>query len=165
MNDSTVPPQPPQYDGAPQYSTTPPYQAAPQPGYSVPTPPYSQPAMLESQARMWSMLIHIIAAAAMFLSAGFLGFVVPLVLWLMYRERSALIDFHGKQNLNLQLSVLVTGIAAFIVGLLLLGVGLFVTIPLWLLYGFYALVISIIAGIKANNGEYFKVPAVIPFVR
>ncbi len=121
--------------------------------------------MLESEARTWSMLIHIIAAAAMVLSLGFLGFVVPLILWLIYRERSALVDFHGKQNLNLQLTVLVSGVAAFVIGALFFGVGLIVTVPLWGLYCVYALIISIVAGVRAHRGEYYRVPAIIPFVK
>ncbi|WP_084103262.1 DUF4870 domain-containing protein [Demequina sp. NBRC 110056] len=141
-----------------QHAPTAPVQPAPQ-------QPYAPQPMLESEARMWSMLIHVVAAGAMVLSAGFLGFVVPLVLWLIYRERSALVDFHGKQNLNLQITVLVSGAAAFIVGLLLLGVGLFVTLPLWGLYALYALIISIVAGVKAHGGQYYKVPLIIPFVR
>ncbi|MFW2514582.1 DUF4870 domain-containing protein [Demequina sp. SO4-13] len=133
-----------------------------------PQPDYAQSAvtpMLESEARTWSMLVHIIAVAALILSGGTLGFVAPLVLWLIYRERSALVDFHGKQNLNLQLTLLVTGIAAVILGTLLFVVGLAVTLPLWFAYCVYALVISIIAGIKANSGEYYPITFTIRFLR
>lgn len=138
--------------------------------YPQPTPQYPQAPsdaapMLESQARTWAMLVHIVAAAAVVMSAGVLSFVAPLVIWLLFRERSALVDFHGKQNLNLQLTLLVSGIAAVILGTLLFVVGLAITLPLWFAYFAYAIVISIIAGIKANSGEYYKIRFTITFVR
>lgn len=121
--------------------------------------------LLESEARTWAMLVHIIAIAAMFVSGGFLSFVAPLVIWLLYRQRSALVDFHGRQNLNLQLSLLVVGILAVVLGALTLGIGLLFTAPLWGAYWIYALVISIIAGIRAQNGEYYRIRFIIPFIR
>jgi uncharacterized Tic20 family protein len=141
------------------------YSPAPAPGAPQQPQPSAPQPMLESEARTWSMLIHIIAAAAVLLSFGFLGFVVPLVLWLIYRERSALVDFHGKQNLNLQLTVLVVSIAAVVIGLVTFLFGFILTIPAWIAYGIYALVISIVAGVKANRGEYYRIGFVIPFVK
>jgi uncharacterized Tic20 family protein len=121
--------------------------------------------MLESDARMWSMLLHILAAVALVLSAGTVAFVVPLVIWLIFRERSALVDHHGRNNLNLQLTALLVMIVGFSLGMVTLGIGFIFTAPLMLAYGLYALIISIVAGVKANNGEYYKIPVVIPFIR
>lgn len=114
---------------------------------------------------MWAMLVHIIAAAVLLVSGGTLGFAAPLVLWLMHRQRSALVDFHGKQNLNLQLTLIVVGIAAVVLSIITFGVGLFVALPALLGYGIYALVISIVAGVKANAGEYYRIGFIIRFVR
>ena len=141
----------------------------PAPGSYVPpaaTQPYAPQPMLETDARMWAMLLHILAAVALVLSAGTLAFVVPLVVWLIYKDRSALIDWHGKQNLNLQLTALVVAIGGTLLGFLILfGVGFIFTGPIMIAYGIYALIISIIAGVKANAGEYYKIPVVIPFLR
>ncbi|WP_159449252.1 DUF4870 domain-containing protein [Demequina sp. NBRC 110055] len=131
-------------------------------------PSYGQPAvepMLESEARQYSLLIHLIAAIAVVLSAGFLGFVAPLVIWLMFRQRSALVDFHGKQQLNLQITVLLGGLAAMLVGLALFGVGIFVTLPLYFAYWVYSIVISFIAASKANSGLYYPIRFAIPFLK
>ncbi|WP_291380007.1 DUF4870 domain-containing protein [Demequina sp.] len=126
--------------------------------------PTVQP-MLESEARTWAMLAHVIAAAAALLSGGTLAIVAPLVIWLVYKDRSALVDHHGKQNLNLQITTLVLGAAAVVVGLLLFVVGLAVTLPLWGLYVLYAIIISFVAGVKAANGEYYRIPMAIQFVK
>ncbi len=158
---------PPAADAAPQdgyqQGTVPPYQGQ-QPGQQ-PQQPYAPQRMLESEARNWSMLIHIIAAAAALLSAGTVSWLVPLVIWLIFRERSALIDHHGKQALNLQLTLLVVLIGGVLIGFVTLFIGFIVTGPLMVAYGIYAIVISFVAGVKANNGEYYRIPLMIPFLR
>jgi len=121
--------------------------------------------MLESDARLWAMLINLAAVAGAVLSGGMLGLVAVLVIWLVYRERSALIDFHGKQQLNLAITVVLAGIVTFIGALVTFGIGLVVLLPLAIAYGIYVVVISIIAGVAANRGEYYRIPLVIPFVK
>ncbi|WP_159451407.1 DUF4870 domain-containing protein [Demequina sp. NBRC 110054] len=146
--------------GAYAQGTVPPYQ-----GQQPAQQPYAPQRMLESEARNWSMLIHIIAAAAALLSAGTVSWLVPLIIWLIFRERSALIDHHGKQALNLQLTLLVVLIGGVLIGFVTLFIGFIVTGPLMVAYGIYAIVISFVAGVKANNGEYYRIPLMIPFLR
>lgn len=134
------------------------YDYTPQP--TVPPTP-----MLESDARTWAMLLHILAVVVMFMSGGFMSFAAPLVIWLLYRQRSALIDFHGRQNLNLQLTVLVVGILAIVLGVATLGFGFLITLPLFGAYWVYALVVSIIAAARAQSGIYYAIPFAIPFIR
>ncbi|NYI41059.1 DUF4870 domain-containing protein [Demequina lutea] len=135
----------------------------PQPG--GPYVPVAPAPMLESEARTWAMLAHIIAAVASVMSAGTIAFVAPLIIWLLYKDRSALVAFHGKQNLNLQITTLVFGAGAVVLGLVLFIVGLAITLPLWGLYVLYAFIISIVAGVKAYNGEYFRIPLSINFIK
>lgn len=144
-------------------NTTPPPADAPQPG--VPYTPTAPVPMLESEARTWAMLAHIIAAVASVMSAGTIAFVAPLVIWLLFKDRSALVAHHGKQNLNLQITALVFGAGAVLIGIVTLGIGFFITLPLWGLYVLYALIISIVAGVKAYNGEYYSIPLSIPFIK
>ena len=138
--------------------------AAPEPGTPAPDAPVVQP-MLESDARTWAMLAHVIGAAAAILSFGTVAFVAPLIIWLIYKDRSALVDHHGKQNLNLQITTLVFGVAAVVLGLLLFVVGLAVTLPLYGLYVLYAIIISLVAGVKASSGEYYRIPLIINFIK
>ena len=124
-------------------------------------PFYTAPApvpMLESEARTWAMLAHIIGAVASLMSAGTIAFVAPLVIWLVYKDRSVLVAFHGKQNLNLQITSLILGGAAVVLGVVTLGIGFLVTLPAWGLYVLYTWIISIVAGIKASQGEYYRIP-------
>jgi len=135
------------------------YPPQPTPGIPAPQP------MLESEARTWAMMTHIIAAVALFISAGTLAFVVPLIFWLMYRERSALVAWHGKQSLNLQLTALLVTIVGTVLGVVTFGLGFFLTGPAIVLFDLYVMVISVVAGVKANSGQYYRVPLAIPFIR
>lgn len=121
--------------------------------------------MLESEARTWALLLNLAAVAGVLLSGGLLGLVAVLVIWLIFRSRSALIDFHGKQQVNLAISVVVATIAAIVIGIATLFVGFFVTLPLLAAYGVWTVVGSIIAAVKANQGEYYRIALVIPFVK
>ena len=114
---------------------------------------------------MWSMLINLATVVGAVLSGGTLTIVAVLVIWLVYRERSALIDFHGKQQVNLAITTLLAAIVAGIGTLITLGIGGLVLIPLMIVFGIYVIVISIIAAVAANKGEYYNIPLTIPFIR
>lgn len=131
---------------------------------ATPVAPQPQP-MLETDARLWSMLINIATVAGAVLSGGLLGVVAVLVIWLIYRERSALVDFHGKQQLNLNITAVLAAIVAVIGMVVTFGFGIFLFGPLILAYGIYVVVISIIAGVAANRGEYYRIPLVISFIK
>ncbi|MGC4174951.1 DUF4870 domain-containing protein [Demequina sp.] len=136
-----------------------------------PTPPTTTPAvyqpqpMLESDARLWSLLINLATVLGAVVSGGLLGVVGVLVIWLIYRERSALVDFHGKQQLNLNITSAIAGIATVVIGIVTFGIGFIVLgIPL-VAYLIYAFVISIVAGVAANRGEYYRIPLIIRFIK
>lgn len=121
--------------------------------------------MYESEARNISMWIHFAAGIATIVSAGTLAFAVPLVMWLIYKDRSALVDHHGKQNLNLQLTGLVVAFGAIVIGIITFFLGFFVTIPVWFVYVVYSLVMCFVAGNAAKNGQYYRIKFIIPFVK
>jgi uncharacterized Tic20 family protein len=116
--------------------------------------------MLESEARNLSMLAHILAIIG--------GFVAPLIIWLIYRDRSALVGYHGKEQLNFQISLIIYWTGLYIVATMLavvtFGIGLFLAIPLMIALGIYAIVIMVVAGMAANRGEYYRIPLTIRFI-
>ena len=77
--------------------------------------------MSESDERLWAMLAH--------LGGIVLGFVAPLVVWLVYRERSAFLDDQGKEALNFQIAVTI----GYVVGGILLAIfiGAFILLAVW----------------------------------
>lgn len=113
--------------------------------------------MNEQEERNWAMFCHLSALLGTFIPFG--NLVAPLVLWQMKKNESAYVDYHGKEALNFQLSLLLYGLIAAILVLVVIG---FVLV--WVLI-IYSVIIVIIAGIKANEGEYYKYPLNIRFIK
>jgi uncharacterized protein len=134
------------------------------------TPPPIQPPKTpltpeESQARTWNMLCHLSAIAG-FIGIPFGNILGPLVVWQIKKNEIPSVDVHGKAALNFQITVtivLLVGFAvAFVTSFFCIGWLLF---PLVMLVGLAGLVLAIVAGVKANNGEDYKYPYSIEFVK
>ena len=110
-----------------------------------------QPApMSDSDERLWAMLGH--------LGGIVLGFIAPLVVWLVYRERSGFVDDQGKEALNFQIAVLI----GYVVGSILsvIGIGVIILLAVWI----GSLVFAILAGVAANRGERYRYPVTLRLV-
>jgi hypothetical protein len=101
------------------------------------------------------MLAHLLSFVAAYL---FLGFVAPLIVLLVFGQRSAYVRAHAVESLNFNLSWLLYGIVAVILAFLLIG------IPILIALGIAYLVLIVIASVRANNGEFFRYPLTIRFV-
>ena len=84
------------------------------------------------------------------------SFILPLVLWLLFRDKSKLADEAGKKIINFQLSYLVYCI---ILCITCIGSVLVVFI------GFAMIIFIIIAIVKAINGENWDYPLTIRFLK
>jgi uncharacterized Tic20 family protein len=66
---------------------------------------------------------------------GFIGIILPLVLWLMQRDKVIDMDAHGKAVMNFQMSLLIYTIVSGILTVVLIGfVGLAIVFFLGLIY-------------------------------
>lgn len=129
----------------------------------------------EQNVRTWSMLVHLAALAVFIFPPGLvLG---PLIVWQIKKNELPEIDAHGKRAVNFQLTVVIVNIilvmvffgalgAAFIwrSPLYLFGPGLGMAFLLWI-FNLVAIILAVVAGLKANNGELFRYPFAIPFIR
>jgi len=153
-----------------QPQATPPQYA--QPGYAQQLPPaYPPPGtavagpnpMSPTEERTWGMLSHAIAAGAMVLSAGFLGFVAALVIYLVNKDRGPFVRAHSANSLNVQIAA---GIG-FLIGWLLTItiIGALIGIPILIAVSVWAVIVHIIGAVKANNGEWWTPPLTPQFVK
>jgi uncharacterized Tic20 family protein len=125
--------------------------------------PYSPPAPLTpSEERTWAMVSHLSILAN--LVTGFLGPVIPLVVYLAFRDRSRYVAFQSMQAFIFQLIAWVgvgilaaiawtiSGVLAVIlIGCLIMPLALLITlIPL------AALVYGVIGAVQTNQGQDFK---------
>jgi uncharacterized Tic20 family protein len=135
----------------------PPQPPVPPPGGGGPVPPAGGPPMLPpDQERLWGMLAHLLSFVAAWIA---LGFIAPLVVLLVFGPRSAYVRAHAVESLNFNLSWLLYAIVAGI--LLIIGIGLLILLALGIAY----VVLVVIATVRANNGEFFRYPLTIRFVR
>jgi uncharacterized Tic20 family protein len=134
----------------------PPPQPPPPPGGGMPGGGAAGPPLPPDQERLWAMLSHLLSFVAAYL---FLGFVAPLIVMLVFGPRSAFVRAHAVESLNFNLTWLLYGIIAVILAFLLIG------IVILIILGIAYLVLVIIASVKANNGEMYRYPATIRFVR
>jgi uncharacterized protein len=136
----------------------PPSQPPVPPGGGGPVPPGGggPPGLAPDQERLWGMLAHLLSFVAAYIA---LGFVAPLVVLLVYGPRSAYVRAHAVESLNFNLSWLLYAIVAGI--LLIIGIGLLILIALGIAY----VVLVVIASVRANNGEFYRYPLTIRFVR
>jgi len=86
-----------------------------------------------------------------------LGFVVPIVMWVMNSKNSTEVDRHGKNIANFMISMVIYYIVSIILILLVIG------IPMLIIFGVLQTIFIIVAAIKANHGEFWKYPMAIPF--
>jgi uncharacterized Tic20 family protein len=121
----------------------------------VPPPP-GQGQLPPDQERLWAMLAHLLSFVAAYL---FLGFVAPLIVLLVFGPRSAYVRAHAVESLNFNLTWLLYGIVGVILAFLLIG------IPILIALGIAYLILVVIASVRANNGEFFRYPLTIRFIR
>ena len=110
----------------------------------------AQPPMRPDEEKLWAIGAH--------LGPLLLGFVAPLVVWLVFRERSAFLDRTGKEALNMQLSYLIYFVVAGLSIILLIGL---ILLPV---VGVAWLVLMIIASLKVANLEDYRYPAIFRFI-
>jgi uncharacterized protein len=112
------------------------------------------PGSLTAEDKQWGMFCHLSALAG--LLVGGLFIVGPLVCWLMKKDTSKFVDYHGKESVNFQLCLL---IVTFICAITIIG------IPIAFLLLIAAIVMPIIAGMKANEGEYYQYPYIFRLIK
>ena len=94
----------------------------------------------------------------MVLSAGFLGFVGSLVIYLIYKDRGPFARQHAANSLNIQLTTLIVLLVSLPLMLVLVG---FVTFAAAFVVAF---VLHVIGAMKANSGQWWTPPMTIRFV-
>jgi uncharacterized Tic20 family protein len=115
-------------------------------------------ALTPQQERTWALTAHAIAGAAMVLSAGTLGFVAALVIYLVYKDRGPFVRQHAADAVNIQLNALIWFAVGYLLVLVLIGFALLFVIP------FFAGILHIVGAVKAYEGKYHWSPLTIRFV-
>ena len=101
-------------------------------------------------ARNMAMLCHIL---------GLLGFIAPLIIWLIERDKHRFVDEHGREAMNYQISLMIYSAAAWLSCLILIG---FILTPILMIAH---VVLVIIGAVKAQQGQPWHYPIAISFLK
>jgi uncharacterized Tic20 family protein len=143
------------------------------PGEESPEKPVRRP--LSTEEKRTAMWCHLSSLSGIVIP-GF-NILAPLFCWLSRKDSSRFVNFHGKESLNFQINMLLYSLFAcpFCCG----GFGVFVASgatetgqsSAWIGIGIsfaylgiltiYEIFISVIAGVKANEGEWYRYPYVL----
>ena len=102
------------------------------------------------EARQWAMFCHFSAFLGLVFPFG--NLLGPLIVWQVKKDLDPFVDAQGKEALNFQISVALAMVLCFLLMVVLIG------FPLLALVGIAALVLTVIAGIKANEGRAYRYP-------
>jgi uncharacterized protein len=145
------PPAPPPPSPEAWPSSPPP--APPPPAWSPGGPP--SPAAADTNARQWAMIAHLSALAGLVIGLNWLG---PLIVYLVKKDEHPFIADQSREALNFNLSVFIYLIASAILIILVIGILLLPAVAIaWL-------ILTIIAAVRANNGEPYRYPLTIRLV-
>lgn len=107
--------------------------------------------MTEKEERLWAMGCHLAALAGYFIPmvGNVLG---PLVVWMIAREKSPLINEQGKEAINFQITISIAAFIAFL--LIFVAIGIFL-MPIIALID---LIFIVIAAATVYQGKPYRYP-------
>ena len=134
---------------------------------TVATPP-PPPAGPSKEERQWAMFAHLSALVGGLLTSALGGwgfFIGPLVIWLMKKDEMPFVGDQAKEALNFNITVSAIFLILLAMTVLTLGIGILISGPLMLVVGIAALVLIIMAAIKANEGVAYRYPLTLRLVK
>jgi uncharacterized Tic20 family protein len=85
------------------------------------------------------------------LGGALLGFLVPLIIWLIKKDQSKFVDDQGKEALNFQITLLIGHVIGGVTICFTFGL---INMAVWVL----GLVFGILGGVEANKGVVYRYP-------
>jgi uncharacterized protein len=114
---------------------------------------------VSKEEQNWAMGCHL-AALAGFVGVPLGNILGPLIVWLVKRAEMPMVDEHGKESLNFQITVVIAMLVSGMLCFVLIG---FVLFPIVYLV---ALILTIMAAVKVSNGDYsYKYPLTIRLLK
>jgi uncharacterized Tic20 family protein len=114
------------------------------------------------------MFAQLSAIVGYVIGAGFLGWLGPLIIFLVYKDRDRYVRYNAAESLNAAIATLIAEIALGVVITFLTIITFGIGSVLYVLIGVPALlhiIFAIIGAVKANQGEWWNYPLNIRFVK
>ena len=109
-------------------------------------------AITNSNDRLWIVLSHLSALLGV-------GILLPLIIYLVKKDESPLIGYHSKEALNFHMSVYLYALCCVPLAFVFIG------IPMIGIIIVSTFIFSIIAAVRSVDGEYYRYPLTIRFLK
>lgn len=100
---------------------------------------------VSKEQQNWAMFCHLSALAGFLIPFG--NILGPLIIWLIKRAEMPLVEQHGKEAINFQITVSIAVVVCFLLMFVLVG---FVLV---FIVGLGALILTIMAAVNVANGK------------
>jgi uncharacterized Tic20 family protein len=119
--------------------------------------------------RQWAMLAHLSALVGYIVTSGWAGsaggFLGPLIVWMIKKDTMPFVDQQAKEALNFSITICIAFAVLWMFGIMTLGIGFLIALPVMLVVGLYALVYTIIASMKAYEGVPYRYPIALRLIK
>jgi uncharacterized Tic20 family protein len=115
---------------------------------------------VSKDARMWAMFCHLAGLAGFVVPVIVSGIIAPLIVWQIKKDDYPFVDEQGKEAVNFQISMAIYAFVSFLL-IFVFCIGAFLLVVVEIV----DLVFLLIAAVKANNGEHYRYPLTIRFIR
>lgn len=127
---------------------------------SAALPPASGPS---GDDKTLAVLAHLSPLIALVLSAGWLSFLGPLLVWLIWRDRGELVRTASATSFNFNITIWIAIVVGWICAFTIILLP--VAFVLWFVPGLLQLIFSILGAIRASRGEAFRYPLNVPILQ
>lgn len=122
-----------------------------------PTTPEIPVSQIPKPERDWALFSHLSSFVGFFIPFG--NLIAPLIMWQIKKEEMPFGSSQAKECLNFQISLTIYSLISGILCLILIGfLLLFALFIIWIVF-------TIMAAIKASNGEPYQYPLTIRFIK
>jgi len=111
----------------------------------------------DAEQRQWAFFAHLSALAGIVIPFG--NLLGPLIIWQIKKDTMPFVADQAKEALNFQITVCIAVLVSILLFIVLIGMLL---LPI---VGIAALVLTIIAAVKANNGETYRYPFTLRLIQ
>jgi len=109
------------------------------------------------EVNQFCMLMHLAQLAGYAIPLA--GLVLPIIMWATNKDKSDIVDQHGKNILNWIISSIIYVFVCIL--LMIVFIGFFALIA----FAICSLIFIVLGAIKANDGEIYKYPFAINFIK
>ncbi|WP_344128211.1 DUF4870 domain-containing protein [Luedemannella flava] len=127
-----------------------------------PPPPAAGPPPIgysSNDEKTWVLVSHFGGAAGALIGTGGGGWIAPLIALLAKGNESPTVRAHAVAALNFQVPLAIAAVIGWIT--VCIGIGFII----WIAAMIVGIIFGVLAGLKANEGQFYKYPFSLPLVK